>query len=71
VSRLSCGSFYSYLPALDRREAGTGLRREALSPCGWTEEKARAFSQWLVGQLGLEFKGVEEENSQPEAQPAG
>ena len=71
VSRLSSGSFYSYLPALDRREAGAGLRREALSPCGWTEEKARAFSQWLVGQLGLEFKGVEEENPRPEAQPAG
>jgi hypothetical protein len=62
VSRLSSGSFYSYLPALDRREAGPGLRREALSPYGWTEEKARAFSQWLVGQLALEFKGIEEEN---------
>jgi hypothetical protein len=61
VSRLSSGSFYSYLPALDRREAGAGLRREALSPYGWTEEKARAFSQWLAGQLGLEFKGIEEE----------
>ena len=65
VSRLSSGSFYSYLPALDRREAGTGLRREALSPCGWTEEKARAFSQWLVGQLGLEFKGIEDEDPRP------
>jgi hypothetical protein len=70
VSRLSSGSFYSYLPALDRREAGAGLRREALSPCGWTEEKARAFSQWLVGQLGLEFKGIEEEDARPQAQPA-
>lgn len=66
VSRLASGSFFSYLPALDRREAGAGLRREALSPCGWTEEKARAFSQWLIGQLGLEFKGVEEENPLPE-----
>jgi hypothetical protein len=71
VSRLSSGSFYSYLPALDCREPGAGLRREALSPCGWTEEKARAFSQWLAGQLGLEFEGVEEENPPPEAQPAG
>jgi hypothetical protein len=71
VIRLSSGSFYSYLPALDRREAGAGLRREALSPCGWSEEKARAFSQWLAGQLGLEFEGIEEENPRPEAQPAG
>jgi len=61
VSRLSSGNFYSFLPALDHREAGVGLRREALSPCGWTEEKARAFSQWLAGQLRLEFKGIEEE----------
>ena len=68
VSRLSSGSFYSYLPAVDRREAGEGLRREALSPYGWTEEKARAFSQWLVAQLGLEFKGIEEENPRPEPQ---
>jgi hypothetical protein len=70
VSRLSSGSFYSYLPALDRREAGAGLRREALSACGWTEEKAKAFSQWLAGQLGLEFKGIEEEEAGPEAPPA-
>jgi hypothetical protein len=70
VSRLSSGSFYSYLPSLEWRETGAGLRREALSPCGWTEEKARAFSQWLVGQLGLEFKGVEEENPRSEDQPA-
>ena len=67
VSRLSSGNFYSFLPALDHREAGAGLRREALSPCGWTEEKARAFSQWLAGQLGLEFKGVEEENPPADA----
>jgi hypothetical protein len=70
VSRLSSGSFYSYLPALDRWEGGAGLRREALSPCGWTEEKAKAFSQWLAGQLGLEFKGIEEEDVRPQAQPA-
>ena len=61
VSQLSSGSFHSFLPALDRREAGAGPRREALSPCGWTEEKARAFGQWLAGQLGLEFRGIEEE----------
>jgi hypothetical protein len=70
VSRLPSGTFYSYLPALDHRVAGDGLCREALSPCGWTEEKARAFSQWLVAQLGLEFKGIEEENPRAEAQPA-
>jgi len=71
VSLLSSGSFYSYLPALDLGEAGPGLRREALSPCGWTEEKAEAFSQWLAGQLGLEFKGIEEEDARSQAQAAG
>ncbi|MGA2539923.1 MAG: DUF3592 domain-containing protein [Verrucomicrobiota bacterium] len=69
VSRLSSGTFYSYLPALDHRKPGAALRREALSPCGWTEEKARAFSQWLVGQLGLEFMGIQEEIPRPEPQP--
>jgi hypothetical protein len=66
VSRLSSGTFYSYLPALDRREPGAPPRREALSPCGWTEEKARAFSLWLVGQLGLPFTGLEEEMPRPD-----
>jgi len=70
VSRLSSGSFYSYLPALDRREGGADLRREALAPYGWTEEKARAFSQWLAGQLGLEFQGIEEETPRPGHQQA-
>jgi hypothetical protein len=70
VSRLSSGSFYSYLPALDRKEAGAAPRREALSPCGWSEEKARSFSQWLVGQMGLEFKGIEEEDPALEVQGA-
>lgn len=70
VSCLSSGTFYSYLPALARREAGAAPRREALSPCGWTEEKARAFSQWLVGQLGLEFIGIEEEAGRTESPPA-
>ena len=69
VSRLSSGSFYSYLPALDHRAPGAALHREALSPCGWTEEKARAFSQWLVGQLGLEFRGIQEEIPLPDPQP--
>jgi hypothetical protein len=70
VSWLSSGTFYSYLPALDRRVPGAAPRREALSPCGWTEEKARAFSQWLVGQLGLPFTGLEEEVPRPEQPPA-
>ncbi len=70
VSRLSSGAFYSYLPALDRRQPGAALRREALSPCGWSEVKARAFSQWLVVQLGLHFMGVEEEIPRAEPHPA-
>jgi len=62
VSRLSSGSYYSYLPAL-RRKDPAAPRREMLSPWGWTEQKAAAFSQWLSNQLGLEFKGVEEERA--------
>ena len=32
---------------------------------GWSETRARAFSQWLSQQLQVEFKGIESE-----AQPA-
>ncbi|MGD1085411.1 MAG: DUF3592 domain-containing protein [Verrucomicrobiota bacterium] len=65
VNRLASGSYYSYLPALNRVDARMGPQRERLSAWGWSEEKARGFSQWLCGQLGWDFKGVEDEN--PEA----
>lgn len=60
VSRLTSGSYYSYLPALQCADP-IGSRYEALSPWGWTEQRARAFSEWLGQQIGLEFKGVQEE----------
>jgi len=62
VSRLSSGSFYSFLPALDHREAGAGLRREALSPCGWTGEKVAGIQPVAGRAIGAGFKGIEEEN---------
>jgi hypothetical protein len=70
VSRLASGSYYSYLPALCLMDANGVRRRELLFPWGWTEEKARSFSQWLGGELGREFKGVEEEGSGTAPDPA-
>jgi len=62
VSRLASGSYYSYLPTLHRVDAARGPQRERLCAWGWSEEKAQGFSQWLCGQLGWDFKGVEDEN---------
>jgi len=43
-------------------EAGAGLRREALSLAAGRRRRRGHSAQWLAGQLGLEFKGIEEEN---------
>ncbi len=61
VSKSPSGTHVSYLPALNRG----GLDKETptikLITWGWSEEKARAFCQWFSQELGVEFKGVEEE----------
>jgi hypothetical protein len=55
------GTRFSYLPALKRNGPGTEPKAVKLVSLGWSEEKAQSFSQWLSQELGVEFKGVEEE----------
>ena len=61
VSKSPSGTHFSYLPALNR--GGLTADRESLKliTWGWSEAKARAFSEWLSRELNVEFKGVEEE----------
>jgi hypothetical protein len=61
VSKSPSGTHFSYLPALNRNGLDAEARPIKLITWGWSEEKARAFSQWLSQELGVEFKGVEEE----------
>jgi len=56
------GTRFTYLPALSRGASGAASQPIELITLGWSEEKAQAFSQWLSQELGVEFKGVEEEN---------
>jgi hypothetical protein len=71
VNRLASGNYYSYLPALNRAAPGTGRQCEQLTAWGWSEEKARGFCEWLCGQLGWDFKGVEDENPEEAAWEGG
>jgi len=61
MTKSPSGTHFSYLPALKRNGAHTESQPMKLITWGWSEEKARAFSQWLSEELGVEFKGVEEE----------
>jgi hypothetical protein len=63
VSKSPSGTHFSYLPALNCDRSNRESQSIKLIPLGWSEEKARAFSQWLSQELGVEFKGVEEETS--------
>jgi hypothetical protein len=69
ATRLTSGTYYGYLPVLKRADQGAGPRNETLSPWGWTEEKARGFSEWLGRRLGLDFNGVEDENPETRTLP--
>jgi hypothetical protein len=55
------GIHFSYLPTLRRGGAGAASKPISLVAMGWSREKAQAFSQWLSQELGVEFKGIEEE----------
>ncbi len=55
------GTHFSYLPALQRQGGAAEPHSMKLISWGWSEQRARAFSQWLSQELGVEFKGVEEE----------
>ena len=61
VSKSPSGTHFSFLPALHHNGSETDSQPLKLVSWGWSEEKARAFSQWLSQELGVEFKGVEEE----------
>jgi hypothetical protein len=61
VSKSPSGSHFSYLPALNRSGSDAESQPIKLITLGWSEEKAQSFSQWLSQELGVEFKGVEEE----------
>jgi hypothetical protein len=63
ASKSPGGLHFSYLPALNRSGLDAESQSIKLITLGWSEEKAQAFSQWLSQELGVEFKGVEEENA--------
>lgn len=57
------GTHFSYLPALSPVVTAAEPPVMPLVSWGWNEEKARAFGQWLSGELGVEFKGIQEEKA--------
>lgn len=61
VSTTPSGTYYSYLPALIRHGQAGSPQSIKLIDLGWSEEKASAFSQWLSKELGVDYKGVEDE----------
>jgi hypothetical protein len=63
VSKSPSGMHFSYVPALNRNGLDAESQPIQLITLGWSEEKAQAFSRWLSQELGVQFKGVEEENS--------
>ncbi len=65
VSISPSGSRFTYVPALQRAAPHSEAQPMKLVTWGWSETRARAFSQWLSQQLQVEFKGIESE-----AQPA-
>jgi hypothetical protein len=60
VNQTLSGTYVTYVPALDRAAPGCAPQALELVRWGWTEGKARAFAEWLGGQLGVRFKGIEE-----------
>lgn len=61
VSRSPSGEYFSYVPALERAAQNARPESMELVNWGWTEEKARALAAWLSQELGIPFKGMEEE----------
>jgi hypothetical protein len=64
VSKGPSGTHFSYLPALNCNGAEAKSGPLKLITWGWSEERARSFSQWLSQELGVEFKGIEDEEPQ-------
>jgi hypothetical protein len=63
ITKTPSGDYFSYLPAINRVANEPELPTIRLVTWGWTEAKARAFGQWLSGQLGVEFKGIQADHT--------
>jgi hypothetical protein len=61
VSHGPSGQHFSYVPGLDCASPTAEPQFLDLVNWGWTEGKASAFADWFSQQLGVPFKGVEEE----------
>jgi len=61
VSKSPSGNHFTYVPALKRAAPDSEPQPMKLVTWGWSEARARAFSQWLSQQLQVEFKGIEAE----------
>jgi hypothetical protein len=61
VSHSPSGQHFSYVPALDCAAPNAERQFLPLLNWGWTEAKASAFAGWFSQQLGVPFKGIEEE----------
>jgi hypothetical protein len=55
------GRHLSYVPSLDRAVPGGPPQPMRLAEWGWTEPEARTLAGWFSEELGVPFKGVEEE----------
>ncbi len=58
VSHNPSGQYFSYVPALEQATPNAQPRSLPLVDLGWTEAKARAFSDWLSQQLGVRFTAM-------------
>ncbi len=62
VNKSPSGTHFSYLPSLKSKGPTAGAGTLKLVTWGWTEARARSFTQWLGQELGVEFKGIEDES---------
>jgi hypothetical protein len=65
ISKGPSGLRFSYLPALVQGGLNPTVQSIKLVTWGWSEKRAEAFSRWLSRELGVEFKGIEEEDPAP------
>jgi hypothetical protein len=58
VTHSPSGQHFSYVPALERAPLHAQPQSLRLINWGWSEGKARAFSDWLSQQLGVHFRAM-------------
>jgi hypothetical protein len=61
VSRRPSGTYYTYLPALFQNGGATQAQTVRLVNWGWPKDRAVGFGQWLSKELGVDYRGTEEE----------